>query len=625
LVRRSIRSEVNSRRSCPLPIATCIAACGALLFAGGCQAPGPHLPAPPLDPASLTAQYPTVEFSGARTLADFQNPAEAHWFNVARAVSDVDLSSIAAGAATSAPSVSPRVASDRRRPAQPVVAVPPGGPDEARSLKFDLTSAADRLVCELQRAASDGAPRDWSDFGALLLRIWGPPDGADAVLLIRSGGIAGFGEATFPLHLTAGWNLITVDLDALSRDRERHDMRQLEISPVIGSKLATFYLDDLVLADRTHWFTDQDGEPGELYAYVRGPRAFVGVPGGFELDFAEGAISAWYATGPENLAGRGGLGPWPVFIADDWSGRAEDLRRGLTIAGPVERGSRPAAGQKIVESSPARVVLEGSRELSPGRIATGAVGPAKMPRCVARYAIYPDGRVFVQTDLEAESSVWPTGRLGFILSLNSGSNFSLAERPPATPEHIPASFAFFGRTLPAVNLLWTPHLAGIMRWRRFLPETGHEPSLMLAGEMPAQPAMSTTQLLWFCPAALDARQAEEVASDYQEPLALRPDAGTVVTDTPGDLNHDGYNESEGCYELAPQRGRLRFLFDPGSVPRQTPLFRIHTAANAQCWVYSNGQALPAIGRDAAGRILFTLPGTIRSPRLIEIYTLAESP
>jgi hypothetical protein len=509
------------------------------------------------------------------------------------------------------------------RPAQPIIAIPPNGSADARSLKFDLST--DRLVCDLQRATSDGAPRDWSNFGALLLRILGPPEGAEAMLLLRSGGPAGFGEATFRLRLAAGWNLITVDLDAISRGRERHDMRELEIVPSVSGAKPPFYLDDIVLADRTQWFAGQNGGPGELYAYARGPRVFVGVPDRFELVFAEGVISAWYATGPENLAGRGGLGPWPAFIGSDWSGRLEDSSRKLIVASPSEYGFRPAVSQKVLESSAARVVLEGSHELRLGDTAAENADATELRRCAARYVIYRDGHVFVQTDLDAGPSAWPLGRAGDALFLNSGTNFSVSDRPPATPEHDPANFALLTHTSSGADLLWAPHLASSMRWRRFFSETGRQPSLLIAGETPAAPVMSSAQLLWFCPASLDAPAAEEIASDYQEPLALRPDAGTLVTDAPGDLNHDGYNESEGCYELALQRGRLRFGFDPGSLPRQAPLFRIHGGENTRCWVYADGEALPAEARDASGRILFTLPGVIRSPRMIEIYALSESP
>ena len=592
-----------------LRIAAQLAACAALLLTGGCELASPRLPGPPLDPASVAAHYPSVEFSGAQTLADFQNPAQAHWFSI---VSDASLD----------PSLSSSL--DPSTPVQPTIATPPGSP-EARSLAFDLNSAAERLVCDLQRAASDGAAQDWSEFGALLLRLWGPPDGADAILLLRSGGPTGFGETVLPLRLSAGWNLLTVDLDSVSRGHERRDMRQLEIIPVIGSKPATFHLDDLVLADRTQWYTGQDAGPGELYAYSRGPRVFVGVHERFELVFAEGAISAWYATGPGSLAGLGGLGPWPVFVANDWSGSLEQGARGLTLAGPLDPGMRPAVTQRVLEASATRVVLEGSRELLLAADAADVNSSAELRQCRSRYVVYRDGRVFVQISLEAGSTPWPSDRLGWAVLLDSGTDFAVAESPPATPEDVPANFALVTSNPPGADLLWAPHAAGDMRWRRFLPRTGSEPSLLLAGETQSQPVMLSTHLLWFCPAGFNAEKAEEIASNYQEPLALQPQAGHLVTDVPADLNHDGYNESEGCYELALQRGRLRFDVLPGSTPRHEPLFRINGTDKTRCWVYADGQALPVETRDAAGQIMFTLPGIIRSPRTIEVYALPEQP
>jgi hypothetical protein len=605
LVRLSIRSGVSSQTRRSLAFAACLAVGSVLLFVTGCQLPAPRPPGPPVDPASLAPQYPGIEFGGAQTLADFQNSAQLQWFAVASGAEESD--------ATAMPD-----ANTSKLP-QPTLETPPDGPDDARSLKFDLTSAADRLVFDLTRAATAGMTRDWSDFGALLLRISGPPDGADANVTLRSGGAAGFGELSFAIHLASGWNLLTADLDAMSRGAERHDIRQLEIALVLGSKPATFYLDDIVLADHVRWYTGQDGRPEKLYAYARGPRVFAGVRDRFELVFAEAAISAWFTAGPENLAGRSGLGPWPVFVANDWSGRAEDSGRSLRFASPHEPGLRPAASQRIVEASPVRIVLEGQRELLLGESVAETSGAAELRRGSMHFVIYPDGRVFVRSDLDAGPSAWPLSRLAWGLLLNSGTAFALSQRPSAAPDHDPANFVLLTRTPPGDELLWVSHLPDGMRWRRILPEIGGRSATVLAGETPTEPVMSGAHLLWFGPAELDVDRAEAVASDYQEPLALKPDAGTLVTDAPGDINRDGYNESEGCYELSLQRGRLRFVYDPGSLPRQGPLFRLTGSEQARCWIYANGQALPSAARDAAGRALFALPGIIRTPRLIEVY------
>ena len=73
------------------------------------------------------------------------------------------------------------------------------------------------------------------------------------------------------------------------------------------------------------------------------------------------------------------------------------------------------------------------------------------------------------------------------------------------------------------------------------------------------------------PRNLDSLDAvEPYRKDYQSPAKLWMRAGKVVTDEAGDLNADGYNESEGCYTI---RGGRTVVLDAGGNDRMQPAIK----------------------------------------------------
>jgi hypothetical protein len=135
----------------------------------------------------------------------------------------------------------------------------------------------------------------------------------------------------------------------------------------------------------------------------------------------------------------------------------------------------------------------------------------------------------------------------------------------------------------------------------------------------------TAHLLRLWPWDIDAApEADSFAADYQHPATLAVARGRVVTDTRGDLNRDGFNESEGCYELALAEGLLRFELQPGPFLRHGVIFRIRGTAGRRCWIYADGQIIARQGRDERGELLFGLPRPTGMPLGIEVNTLGES-
>ena len=80
---------------------------------------------------------------------------------------------------------------------------------------------------------------------------------------------------------------------------------------------------------------------------------------------------------------------------------------------------------------------------------------------------------------------------------------------------------------------------------------------------------------------------EPYRKDYQSPAKLRVRAGKVDPDEIGDLNGDGYNESEGCYVV---RGGREIWLDPGQSDRMQPAFKfLDSGVNGLPDVLVNGQ------------------------------------
>ena len=62
--------------------------------------------------------------------------------------------------------------------------------------------------------------------------------------------------------------------------------------------------------------------------------------------------------------------------------------------------------------------------------------------------------------------------------------------------------------------------------------------------------------------------------DYQQPARLSVQAGKLVRDDRGDLNGDGYNESEGCFVVAANGSKLSATLDAAGGPCFQPAIKV---------------------------------------------------
>ncbi|MFQ5806368.1 MAG: hypothetical protein ACE5I3_07955 [Phycisphaerae bacterium] len=496
----------------------------------------------------------------------------------------------------------------------------------AGGLKARLTSPNDLLLFDGARSEELALVRDWRDYNLLLFNIYGPPDGLLLEFWAQSGTDLPI-RWTRNLFAQPGWHLYRFDLSEIGEELDLADVRALGCRAPELTAPIDLYLDDLILTDNTRYLLGENAAAGELYVVTRGRRIHVGARGRFELAFSDGVIVEWHADNGQNLTVRSGLGPWPLPLPRDWSFRHADPVVYDDPALYANWGARVAAAQRIVEMSEFRVVVAGIWRFLPAP--DGArTGPrsATAPEHSWRYVVYPSGQVYVRVTSHARDAGWRAPRLGYALALNGRSGFSRVASGSAYGGRSDANFVLLsqpGRDRP--DLLWCAHAPEAAQRHLELVSADERRVAVTVGDVETTDTVEAAHLLRFWPPDIDgAPEAQSFSADYQQPARLTVSPGRAVTDAPGDLNHDGFNESEGCYELEPKAGLLRFRFSPGPYLRHRPIFRVHGTATRDCWVYAPGRIVRHRGRDRHGNLLFTLPRAVSRPLTIEVNTRSRS-
>lgn len=492
----------------------------------------------------------------------------------------------------------------------------------AAGLKAVLTDAAAQLIFDGQRSTQMALVRNWSTYSLFLMSIYGPPEGVVLEFGVTSGGQS---PANWVQTLAArpGWNLVRIDLDSVGDHVDLADVRALTWRAPQSTGPVEIYLDDLILADNTRTLLGEETASGALYVRTRGRRIEVGAQGRFGLALANGQIVRWRGETDANLADIDGLGPWPVPLPANWL----DENSAPVAYDDAEHyskwGVNVAATQRIVEATPFRVVIEAAWRFEAAG-ADSSTAPADMVAVghIWRYVIYPSGAVYVRVQSKPSPAGWPEALVGHAVGLDARRGFVRA-RPAAAEEAVGG--VLLSRTgSQQADLLWAwAHEAPPGAVREFV-SADERRLAVVAGGMAAAGAVDSAHLLRLWPPDLDAWPAGEgLVADYRTPARLTVSSGWLVTDAPGDLNHDGFNESEGCYELAAIGGVARFVFEPGGAARFEPTIRVADTAGRRCWVYAQGRLVLALGRDARENLLFQLPRVVSAAMVVEVHSAPE--
>jgi len=590
--RRSPLRLLHLVRACPALSAIVLLGCGQVFRAPALAPPSPQ---------PLAAVYPDAAGGRVAIVADFEQPERAGFFRTEPA----------SGRTWCAPS---RLRARRTG---------------SIALRVHLEAASDQLIAtNLPAGRGPGFVRDWTPYNLLIMSVYSPRPVLALAFEVRSGGEDAEVFRRDDFVLTQGWNVLRVDLGEVGGHVDLRDVRQLRwMVPQLAGPI-DLYLDDLILVDnRRDLLGSPQGRPGTLYVQSVGRRLRIGAVGRFELVFARGRIVHWFGLQADpqrrlDLAGSPALGPMPVLL-DEQAGGPIVLDRSQWS--PL--GQYVTTRQAVREAAPQRVVV-----LAEWRFGDCLAPAPSGPAIRWIYTIYPDGRMFVRLECPTQAGQWQASAAGCVVACDGRAGFQQACRGSSrqeTPSALPAgAYALHYRPRSRLaDALFVLHPTGQTADARPLacPQASDVCSLLLSRPT-EHPVQRWAMMIMLWPSDLDSPELVcPLAMDYCLPAAIRLSAGKLVRTDEGDLNKDGFNESQGCYVIEPDdAGRLRFVFDPGDRVRFSPRFKLLGTAGRQVWIYCDDKLIRQAWRDGEGRIMFELPGPIDAPRRIEAFCRSSS-
>lgn len=471
------------------------------------------------------------------------------------------------------------------------------------SMRVDAPNVAHPLVLDLGTLAPSA--RDWSDYTLLLFSADVASPGPDARLTVHvlSEDDRGPGwERTFVLHRP--WQTVRVDLAEVGNAVDLKNVSAIRWWLEPPNDALRLNLDDLLLIDDTRWIVGPSTTDGHLSVSVRGGRLHVASRDRFELTFADGVLERVSAILPTSIAAPQGLGPW-LLPAD--ANRLGDTDFVVACDDPeifASWGRAVRSSQRLVEHSTARVVVDGEWEF------ISSDTDRRGPRLIWRYTVYPNGNVFCRL-LADPADNWPASASGVGLTYNG--------RIPWTVESLPrevARAAILRRT-ESETVLWATEPATTRPRLYDWISADRNAGCLFYVQEPLD-ALDSVHYLRIGPSGPSGDHA--MVQSWLDPLSITCSSGRVRGDQPGDRNHDGFNESEGCYELEMTDHVLRAELGPIAPAYDHVVLRIHGARpNERVTAALSGRLLGTDARDANGNLLLTLPETLRSPKVLEVF------
>ena len=488
-----------------------------------------------------------------------------------------------------------------------------------RCLRVAFSQPDDELTADGSETRRWSLPRDWREYDLLIMCVH-TAAAVDLQLSLASGQgrLRSIADSRTPLR--PGWNLLRLDLADAAEHVALDDIRELRWSLPAISRTTVLLLDDIILTNnQADMFGDSSADDGGLYVRRRGRRWDLGAAGRFELGLTNGQIKYWYDLTKDRLRVRNlvegtVLGPNVVALT------------GHDDAGVVALDTFPAWGERIVarqrllEATATRIVAECTWDFLPFE----GDATADMPRQSWTYTLYPSGDLYIHIDCTTETATWTADRVGLAVSRRECENTDLVCHSTSQLGdtgrllHVPYAwlrdgdsggpgllFAVHdGRSTPLMVCLRSPTLSRVT-------------AVAYGGETRKPAQRWDSMLALGTPGAVG--QPASRALHYCFPPSLSPSLGSLVTDSEGDLDHDGFNERSGCYVLAPDANRVLLTLDGTGSPFYSPAFLIQDSADREVWVYVDYVVLERVGRTAGGEVLFQLPGTVDTRRTVEVY------
>lgn len=489
----------------------------------------------------------------------------------------------------------------------------------AGSIRSDLPNPSAILRVDGVRSEQLALIRDWSAYQLLMFCTRAS---AESQLEIAITGAAPEQVWTSRIRVGPRWQVHRVDLADVAESVRLTDVRGISLHVVDNAGPLTLNLDDVVLADNSREILPYPGiAAGELGVHSAGRRIHVASRDRFDLAFCDGTICAWTSESTQNLTVRSGLGPWPVALPADWQADHDNPPSYDDPAMFSALGEVAAASQRVIEATPYRAQIEGEWRFVRGEMPASQTPPSFR----WRYTVYGDGRVYVYVRCDPADAAWRSPFLGQAVALRGDRDFDRLLTPTSLKDPAPPYTLLSRHGRDRADLLWVTGTASDSIHSLFLSASDQRRDVAVIGEREANGTVEFADLLVIWPRDFESSvDAEPIARTYQHPAKLTARTGKIVLDRSGDLNHDGFNEAEGLYEVAALDGIARFDITQSRDGAERPRIRVGNTAGMKAWVYVAGRIVRDVGRDADDNLLFTVPPVGGNPIEIEVNARPET-
>jgi len=271
----------------------------------------------------------------------------------------------------------------------------------------------------------------------------------------------------------------------------------------------------------------------------------------------------------------------------------------------------PCEKLELLESGPARVRITISGPYCrDGRTAPKERWPEL--RFEQTFTMYPTGSTYIDYCLVTEK---PLPLKGFLLIIKSNGSWSKSGKGAGKGEVHSASDAGekieYGKTS-CLALQWSDgptHFQDFLMivhkgkfpgtyWDEGYLDHDYRTGLknLVGPDLPA--GRKHISLLFRFDHDINSPQAAmRFAGDYRSPDKLAVKAGQPVTDDEGDIDTDGYNETEGCYVLKAAPGGVEFTLHGSKTPRIEPAFKVKSWKGRRPKTVTLGGSKLAAGTD----------------------------
>jgi hypothetical protein len=264
-----------------------------------------------------------------------------------------------------------------------------------------------------------------------------------------------------------------------------------------------------------------------------------------------------------------------------WAKIGQQGNEGSWMATPCEK-------MQVLEEGPLRVRVQ----LAGAHHKYGRVGTENAWRELGFdqiFTFYPDGSVFIAYTIEAANQLQTTGftvltASTFAWGPNGKNEVRCAgESGPDRPTaESPTSFTLQWSNGPVyftdILMVTSKGKFSSGYWNEGYPtedfRSGFNLNSIWSGSIP-KGKTKLAFLMRFAENMNGEKEAGPYAQAYQNPDQLSVSNGAVDTADIGDLNNDGFNESEGCYVLtAAKKDGVSFTLRSTEFPRPNPIFKI---------------------------------------------------